>query len=428
MDRRSLPAADISSIFRTVSKTEFNPVMLWSGSSSGWKRLIAFGPVDSYNYYCGTGGNELSRFVEKNTGRLLTGYVSYDLGMELMDVPSRHPRTDFPDVCFYAYDNWLEFSDAEMIVHSADEEYSRHIESLIRNNDSELNFEALPHFEPKIAQQHYRKNFLHIIDHILNGNIYQANYTHQLQGVSEADPVEIFLHLLKNNQADFAAFIPTKAGNVMSLSPERFIRIKDRKIITEPIKGTRPRSESEDSKMKQELLNSEKEAAELFMITDLLRNDLGKICEIGSVKVTEKKGVQKLPAVWHTFSTIEGELKSAVSPIDALLSMSPGGSITGCPKKRALEVIDELEDQRRGVYTGSVGVIYPNGDLDMNIAIRTVVQTGVNYSLGVGGGITLGSNENEEYDETMAKAKSFREKENGEREKRRSGERESGDW
>ncbi len=409
MDKRTFPATDIRSIFRIVSKTEVNPVMLWSSSDSGWKRILAFNPADAYVYQCGTGGNTLSRFVEKNIGKLLVGYISYDLGMELMNVPSQHSRIDLPDICFYAYDNFIEFTADNTIVRFNDDWFPKQFEEVIRRNHPGFTSETSPRFELTLKRKDYGKYFRRIIDHILNGDIYQANYTHQLHGVSKAEPVDIFLNLLKNNPVDFAAFIPTKAGNVMSMSPERFIRIKDRKIITEPIKGTRPRSDNDDNKMKQELLNSEKEEAELFMITDLLRNDLGKVCKIGSVNVIEKKGLKKLPAVWHTFSSIEGELRDDISPIEAWLSMSPGGSITGCPKKRAMEIIDELEDERRGVYTGSVGVIYPDGELDMNIAIRTVVQEGNRLSLGVGGGITLGSNETDEFDETMAKAESFRE-------------------
>ena len=162
-----------------------------------------------------------------------------------------------------------------------------------------------------------------------------------------------------------------------------------------------------DEKNLKYLLSSEKEQAELYMIIDLLRNDLGKVCETGSVQVVESKSVQKLEKVFHTYGVVKGKLKKEIHPIEALLSMSPGGSVTGCPKKRACEAIYELEDFPRGVYTGTIGYILPDGTLNFNIAIRTVVQEGNNLTLGVGGGITIGSNNEDEYNETLAKAASF---------------------
>ena len=145
------------------------------------------------------------------------------------------------------------------------------------------------------------------------------------------------------------------------------------------------------------------------MITDLLRNDLGKICETSSVKVSKNRELMPLEAVWHTHSIIEGILKESTRPIDAILSLIPGGSITGCPKKRAMEIIGELESAKRGVYTGTIGIQYPNGDSDWSIAIRTIVEQNNELYLGVGGGITLDSNPEDEYAESLAKAKSFME-------------------
>ena len=143
------------------------------------------------------------------------------------------------------------------------------------------------------------------------------------------------------------------------------------------------------------------------MITDLLRNDLGKIAEIGSVKVESKKNLQTLSKVFHTYSEVSARLRENISGIEALISMFPGGSITGCPKKRAMEIIDEIESFSRGIYTGSIGYILPNQDMDFNIAIRTVVKKGEQLYLGVGGGITIGSTMADEYEETLAKAQSF---------------------
>ena len=158
--------------------------------------------------------------------------------------------------------------------------------------------------------------------------------------------------------------------------------------------------------MVKELIESEKEAAELNMITDLLRNDIGKIAKIGSVKVIGHRLLSKCPSVWHTYSQINGELKT--TPLKALLSMLPGGSITGCPKKRAVEIIDELEPVTRGIYTGAIGHIEPKSqDLDFNIAIRTIIKKNDKLYLQVGGGIVIDSKEEAEFEETMQKAASF---------------------
>ncbi|HPJ80571.1 MAG TPA: anthranilate synthase component I family protein [Candidatus Portnoybacteria bacterium] len=185
--------------------------------------------------------------------------------------------------------------------------------------------------------------------------------------------------------------------------------MKKNKIETCPIKGTRKRGNTKpkDNNLKKELLSNEKEKAELNMITDLLRNDLGKICKIGSVKVEKQRAISKCPTVWHTYSKITGILDNKNTSIDALISMIPGGSITGCPKKRAMEIIDELEPQTRGVYTGIIGQINPNLDLDFNIAIRTVIKKKEKLYLQVGGGIVIDSKNKSEYEETLHKAKSF---------------------
>jgi len=144
------------------------------------------------------------------------------------------------------------------------------------------------------------------------------------------------------------------------------------------------------------------------MITDLLRNDLGKVSEVGSIALEAVRDMRKLPRVWHTYSRISGRLRQDLKPIDALLSMLPGGSITGCPKKHAMEIIDELEDSSRGIYTGSMGYFHPDGDFSFNIAIRTLVQQGSEISLGSGGGITIDSNWEDEWDELMVKASTFK--------------------
>ena len=195
----------------------------------------------------------------------------------------------------------------------------------------------------------------------------------------------------------------------MSFSPERFLRFDDRYIISEPVKGTCPRGRNtqEDKVFIKELRKDEKESAELDMITDLLRNDMAKVSEAGSVKVLNRKKIQILPKVIHSYSKIQSIRKKDISIDQALLSMFPGGSISGCPKHAALKYISELETYRRSAYTGTLGVIFPDGSRDYNIAIRSIIAQGNDFYLGIGGGITLNSDPQKEYEETLHKAAAF---------------------
>jgi para-aminobenzoate synthetase component 1 len=205
------------------------------------------------------------------------------------------------------------------------------------------------------------------------------------------------------------AYIEGDGFAVLSASPERFVRIEGSHIETLPIKGTRPRGNTpaHDRQLHRELLGSAKDAAELNMITDLMRNDLGKICAAGSVTVAARRQLLTTPAVIHTYSHIRGRLRPGIRPIQAVLSMFPGGSITGCPKKRAMEIIDELEPFTRGVYCGAIVSVDTRGRLDSSIAIRTIMHKNNRLILPVGGGIVHKSDGREEYQETLDKARAL---------------------
>jgi len=220
---------------------------------------------------------------------------------------------------------------------------------------------------------------------------------------------ELFLRTLRRNPVDFPAYFEGNGFEIISASPERFIKIDTQKIETCPIKGTRPRGRTaaSDKRYRRELLESAKETAELNMIIDLLRNDLGRVCQSGSVRVRGRRLVSACPAVWHTFARITGCLDEDCSSLDALLSMLPGGSISGCPKKRAMEIIDELEPVTRSVYTGVIGCILPDMRLDFSVAIRTIIKKQRRLYLPVGGGIVYDSKQTAEFKETLDKAKSF---------------------
>ncbi|MBI3416445.1 MAG: aminodeoxychorismate synthase component I [Verrucomicrobia bacterium] len=258
-----------------------------------------------------------------------------------------------------------------------------------------------------------REHFIRLVEraqqYIRAGDIYQVNLSHRLTALGEFSGWEFFQRLASVSPAPFAAFLDCGEFQITSSSPELFLRLSGAHIETRPIKGTRPRDPdpTRDAQLTYELQTSPKEMAELVMITDLLRNDLGKVCEYGSVQVPELVRLERYPQVQHLVSTVEGRLRSGVTHFAALASCFPGGSITGAPKIRAMEIIDELEPVTRGPYTGCLGYLGFNRESQLNIAIRTAVcQPGVIH-FHVGAGIVADSLPAAEYDETLAKAGGF---------------------
>ncbi len=245
--------------------------------------------------------------------------------------------------------------------------------------------------------------------YIRAGDIYQVNLSQRLSAPASMTPWRFFQRLADVSPAPFAAYIDFGDGQLSSSSPEMFIRLSGSQIVTRPIKGTRPRSTDpvRDAQLTYELQTSGKEMAELVMITDLLRNDLGRVCEYGTVQVPELVRLERYAQVQHLVSTVEGHLRAGVTHFEALAQCFPGGSITGAPKIRAMEIIDELEPVTRGPYTGCIGYLGFNRESQLSIAIRTAVHRGERIYFHVGAGIVADSVPEAEYDETLAKAAGF---------------------
>ncbi len=244
---------------------------------------------------------------------------------------------------------------------------------------------------------------------IRRGDIYQANITQRLRWPAPRDSAAWFVDLLARHPVGFAAYIRGDGHEVVSLSPERFLRVSGEHIETCPIKGTRPRAAdpAEDERNARDLLASPKERAELLMIVDLLRNDIGRIAATGSVSVPELYRLESYATVHHLVARVTARLAAGLTPLDALRAAFPGGSITGAPKIRAMEIIDEIEPHARGLFMGAIGYVGANGEMDTSIAIRTaVVKDGVAH-LQVGGGIVHDSRPESEYDECFHKAAVF---------------------
>ena len=269
--------------------------------------------------------------------------------------------------------------------------------------------ETKPKLTANMTKSYYLEAIARIKDYIRSGDIYQVNMTQRFQCRTEASPYELYTRLRSINPAPFAAYLDFGMGQLLSSSPERFLQIRNGKVQTRPIKGTRPRgaTEQEDSANRQELLESEKDRAELLMIVDLMRNDSGRVCKTGSVKVTEMYHIEDYSTVFQLVSTIEGELEEDIHALDCIKAAFPGGSITGAPKIRAMEVIDELEPTQRNAYTGSIGYVGFNGDADLNIVIRTILLKDETAYFQVGGGIVWDSDAEMEYEETLVKAKAL---------------------
>ncbi len=326
------------------------------------------------------------------------GSVNYELGYEFLELP---PEPG----------DHLEFSryDAALI-------YDHHQQSWTQVG--EINWLILDEVEPEHEQlslepswtfERYQKAFEQIHENIRMGEIYQACLTFPFTGPAVNNPRDLFADLIKKNPSSMSVYMEQSTRTVMSLSPERFLVWDKDQLETMPIKGTRPRGETPavDTALREELMADAKEQAELSMITDLLRNDLAKVSKPGTVEVMAHQELMKLPKVWHTYSHIRSQAREGLGPWDVIKNTLPGGSISGCPKRRAVEILREVEGWNRGLYTGCVGYISDHGRMDFNIAIRTLVQEHKQIKAGFGGGIVYDSVAEKEYEECFAKAKTF---------------------
>ena len=261
-----------------------------------------------------------------------------------------------------------------------------------------------------------RKDYLSAVqrikEYIRDGDVYQVNYSHRFEQPFAGRPIELFHRQNRFNPSDYAAYLDTGDFQIVSASPELFVTIRDGVIQTKPIKGTRPRIDASDPRSVRlneqqfnDLLTNEKEQAELNMIIDLERNDVARICKPGTRRVVQPRTIETYPTVFHAVATVAGELRDDTTFADVLKAMFPGGSITGAPKIRAMEIIDELEPTARGVYTGAIGCVGIDGTVCLNIAIRTIIINGDRAFVQTGGGIVADSDPQAEWDETITKAR-----------------------
>ena len=341
------------------------------------------------------------------------GYFTYDYGRSFEQIKTRHSRSQaVPDCILNFYDNLIiedrhekrlyltasgMLAEPGAVLDALKAEISAFTPSQEAGEWEEYPVKITSDFE----KEAYKKAIDRMIDYIVEGDIYIANMTRRIMAYSGKPPYAMFKSLRENNPSPFGGYFNYGDFQVISASPERFLRMKDGLVETRPIKGTRRRgvTPEEDAALTDK--------SELLMIVDLERNDLNRVCEPGSVKVTSLFDVETYATVFHLVSNIVGKLRDGLTAPDLLRAAFPGGSITGAPKIRAMEIIDELEQSRRGLYTGSMGYLGLDGSCDLNIVIRTAVYQNGCYTLGVGGGITCESDLEFEYEETEQKARAL---------------------
>jgi para-aminobenzoate synthetase component 1 len=344
------------------------------------------------------------------------GYAAYGLARHLPCLPDiSHDTADMPEMCFGIYD-WAFIADHKeqkswLVRNSKCELEQKCWDELIelfskpQTSLMEAPFGITGSIQSNLTIQQYAAAFEQIQNYIYEGDCYQVNFAQRFSVKCQGDPWSAYKNLRRINPSPFSAYINTPYGQVLSSSPERFLHVKDGQVETKPIKGTRPRSEDRevDKKLLDELRNSEKDRAENLMIVDLLRNDLGKSCIPGSIDAPGLFKVESFPKVHHLVSRITGELSDEHDAISLLSGCFPGGSITGAPKYRAMEIIEELEPDPRGIYCGSIGYIGYDGSMDTNIAIRTMIHRNGQMQFAAGGGIVSDSDMESEYQETLDK-------------------------
>jgi para-aminobenzoate synthetase component 1 len=361
------------------------------------------------------------------------GYLSYDLGHFVERLPSRAvDDLQLPECCLAFYDAVVAFDRLEGRAYVASTGFPetggggrerarvrldelRRLLAGARPSGDDGGGRCVRSAGGPVG---LRSNFTHegyvaavqrVREYIQAGDIFQANISQRFEADMPIAPYELYRRLRGINPAPFAAFLNLDGVAVVSASPERFLRVSGDRVETRPIKGTRPRGQdaAADEAQARELVNSTKDRAEHVMIVDLERNDLGRVCRYGTVRVSELAALERYATVFHLTSTVEGRLRPGTGVVDLLRSTFPGGSITGAPKVRAMEIIDEIEPTRRSVYTGSIGYLGFDGNLDLNIVIRTILVKERRAYFQVGGAVVYDSDPEAEYVETLDKARAL---------------------
>ncbi|HMK20176.1 MAG TPA: anthranilate synthase component I family protein [Chitinophagaceae bacterium] len=375
--------------------------------------LLAVGNKNSFIANAGNALNDLQSFLNENP-RWLFGHLGYDLKNEIESVTSSSKsRHRFPDIFFFEPKIIIRLSEKEMEIECEDD--AGKIFNEIMQNDERLELINDPvNIQQRVSRKEYIETIEQLKKHILRGDCYEINYCMEFFAEDAVvDPLSVYEKLSRTSPNPFSALYKLEDKWLICASPERFLKREGNKILSQPIKGTSSRflkDDNQDKKSKDELYTSEKDRSENVMVVDLVRNDLARVCKEGTVKVDELFGIYSFPQVHQMISTVSGELKDNISFTEIIKATFPMGSMTGAPKRRVIELIDQYERSGRGIFSGAVGYITPENDFDFNVAIRSIMYNASEKYLSfmAGSGITFYSDAEKEYEECLLKAEAMR--------------------
>lgn len=374
--------------------------------------LVAVKAIKELKANSGNAFEQLKEFQQQNKGNWLFGFLGYDLKNEIEKLSSKNPDgIQMPDMHFFIPEIIIEINKEYLLIYASTQKEANNIMKEI----SAINIEQNINSNKKITIHHrtdkltYLKDVSAIRQHIIEGNVYELNYCQEFYAENcNINPLAVYLRLNEHSAMPFSCYYKLKDKYLMCASPERFLKKEKNKLISQPIKGTikRGKDKKEDQQLKEKLKNDIKERAENVMIVDLVRNDLARTAVPGTVKVEELFGVYTYPKVHQMISTIVSELKPEIQFLDAIQNAFPMGSMTGAPKIAAMQLIEQYEKTKRGLYSGAVGYIKPDEDFDFNVVIRSILYTAYDQYLSfqVGGAITYDSVPEKEYEECLLKA------------------------
>ncbi len=376
--------------------------------------LVAVGETDALSTSDKNAFERLSHFQQEKKDWLF-GYLSYDLKNELEKLSSNNPdQIGWAEMQFFQPETVIYQKNQEIVI-GCIHRHPKEVFNEILESKPPKKIEKQPiEPQPVISHASYIRSVLGLKHHIQIGDIYEVNFCQEFLAKAHIDcPFELWLELIALSPTPFSAFYQRNEHSLLCASPERYLKKVGSQLISQPIKGTakRGKTQEEDLAIIEALKASEKEKSENVMIVDLVRNDLSRVAEKASVEVTELCGIYSFPQVHQQISTITAKMKNGFLPVKALTATFPMGSMTGAPKVKAMELIEEFESSKRSVYSGAVGYFTPNGDFDFNVVIRSMLynQENKNLSFSVGGAITSLCNPEEEYQESLLKAKAIRE-------------------
>jgi para-aminobenzoate synthetase component I len=357
----------------------------------------------------------LQEYINKKKGRWLFGHLNYDLKNELEGLSSRHEdHIGFPEIFFFEPAIFISLNEKEISIDADDPEKIFNDINGIILSDKVQERPGQIRIKNRIQKEEYLSAIGQLKQHILRGDCYEINFCQEFFSESVAiDPPVTYKKLVAISPNPFSAFYRLKDKWLICASPERFLKKDGTRLLSQPIKGTArriPEDKAHDKKNKEELRHSTKDRSENVMVVDLVRNDLSKVCEEGSVKVDELFGVYSFPQVHQMISTISGQLKNNIFFSDIIRATFPMGSMTGAPKKRVMELIEQYETTKRGIFSGAVGYISPDGDFDFNVVIRSIMYNSSScyLSFQTGSAITFYSDPEKEWEECLLKAEAIK--------------------